>query len=97
MCIKQDIYPVLQEKASVSNGEEGEWNLEFLSQTSCLGGDFVIDNHKMTTPKIYKSAKKTQIGYFCWSLQIILTLESFQHVITKSRRCCYERKDTENV
>ena len=57
MCIKQDIYPVLQEKASVSNGEEGEWNLEFMSQTSCLGGDFVIDNHKMTTPKISKFDK----------------------------------------
>ena len=59
LCKKKDIYPALPEKASVSNGEEGEWNLEFMSQTSCLGGDFVIDNHKMTTPKISKSAKNT--------------------------------------
>ena len=66
MCIKQDIYPALPEKASVSNGEEGEWTLEFLSQTSCLGGDFVIDNHKMTTPKISKSAENT--GFFFYQI-----------------------------
>ena len=59
LCKKKDIYPALPEKASVSNGEEGEWNLEFMSQTSCLGGDFVIDNHKLTTPQISKSAKNT--------------------------------------
>ena len=62
MCKRKDIYPALPEKASVSNGEEGEWNLEFMSQTSCLGADFVIDNHKMTTPKISKSAENT--GFF---------------------------------